>query len=257
MSPAPSTARRAPDLAAVLVRRDLRLAYGGAAFGLLWAPATVLVQTVALAFLFRRVVPLGIDDYPAFLLGGLVVWHLVSTALNGSAGAFRDNADLVRRPGFPDAVLPLVAVGRSLAGYALSLPVVVVALAVAGRVHVTALALPLVVLATLLLLVGPAFVIATLDVRRRDVGHLVRVGMGVLFYVTPVFYPEERIPEGYAWVSELNPVAGVVTLHRQVLFDGAWPDVGRLATVLAFALVGIGLGAFAYRRAARHLADDL
>lgn len=252
-----STLRRAPDLAAVLVHRDLRLAYGGAAFGLLWAPATVLVQTVVLAYLFRRVLPLGIDDYPAFLLTGLVAWHLVSAALNGSAGAFGDNADLVRRPGFPDAVLPLVTVGRALAGYLLTLPVLAVVLAIAGRLHVTVLALPVVLAATVLLLAGPAFLVATLDVRHRDIGHLVRVGLGVLFYATPVFYPEERIPDGYTWVGDLNPVAGVVTLHRQVLFDGVWPDGWPLLTVLAFAGIGIALGSIAFRRVGPHLADDL
>jgi lipopolysaccharide transport system permease protein len=253
----PAERRRVLDLATVLVHRDLRLSYGGAAFGLLWAPATVLAQVAVLGFLFDRVVPLGIDDYLTFLLSGLLVWHLVSSALNGSTGAFTANRDLVRRPGFPDAVLPLVTVGRAAAGYALALPVLLVAVAVTGRLAVTALALPVILLATLVLLGGPAYVVAVLNVRHRDVDHLTRVLLGIAFYATPVFYPEERLPDGWAWLSDLNPFAAVVTLHRQVLYSGEWPSAGRLLALAAWAVAGLAVAGVVHRRSAWRLADDL
>ena len=249
--------RRAVDLATVLVHRDLRLSYGGAVFGLLWAPATVVAQVVVLGFIFDRVVPLDIEDYPAFLFSGLLVWHLLSSALNGSTGAFTDNRDLVRRPGFPDAVLPLVAIGRSVAGYVLALPVLVLVLVASGRLSVTALALPVVVAATVALLAGPGYVIGVLNVRHRDIDHLTRVVLGVVFYATPVFYPQERLPDGWAWLGDVNPLAAVVTLHRQVLYDGDWPDPPRLLAVLAWAGLGALLAARVHRSSAWRLADDL
>lgn len=254
---APAERRQVLDLAAVLVHRDLRLSYGGAALGLLWAPATVLAQVAVLGFLFGRVVPLDIDDYTTFLLSGLLVWHLASSALNGSTTAFTANRDLVRRPGFPDAVLPLVTVGTAAAGYALALPVLLAAVAVTGRLTVTALSLPVIVLATLVLLSGPAYVIAVLTVRHRDVDHLTRVLLGIVFYATPVFYPEERLPEGWAWLSDLNPFAAVVTLHREALYGGAWPSGGRLLVLAAWTAAGIATAAFVHRRSAWRLADDL
>lgn len=249
--------RQVVDLATVLVHRDLRLSYGGAVFGLLWAPATVLAQVAVLGVLFDRVVPLGIDDYVVFLLVGLLMWHLMSSALNGSASAFTANRDLVRRPGFPDAVLPLVTIGRAAAGYVLALPVVLVALAVSGRLDASVAALPVVLVATLLLLVGPGYVIGVLNVRHRDVDHLTRVVLGVVFYATPVFYPEERLPDGWGGVSDLNPLAAAVTLHRQVLYEGVWPDPVRLGVLLLWAAVGLVAAALVHRRSAWRLADDL
>lgn len=249
--------RRLVDLAVVLVDRDLRISYGGAAFGLLWAPATVIVQVVVLAFVFDRVVPLDVDDYPAFLFAGVAAWHLLSSAISGSCEAFVSNRDLVRRPGFPDVVLPVVTVGRALASYALGLPLLLVVVGVSGRLGIEALALPLVLAIAALVIIGPAFVVAVLQVRHRDIVHLVRVGLGVLFYATPVFYAEERLPDRYAWIADVNPLAGVVTLHRQVLYDGSWPDPGRMASTLGFAVVGLAVAAFVYRRVAPDLADDL
>lgn len=249
--------RRLVDLAVALVDRDLRVTYGGAAFGLLWAPATILVQAAVLSFLFVRVVPLGVEDYPAFVLTGLVGWHLVASAIAAGSDAFTANRDLVRRPGFPDLVLPLVTTGRSLAAYMLGLPAVAVVLLATGRLGVTALALPLVAATGVLVATGPAYLVATLNVAHRDVGHLVRVLLAVLFYLTPVLYALERLPDGYRWLGDVNPIAGVVVLHRQVLYEGAWPGPGRLAATALLGLAVLALGLLVHQRAAGHLADDL
>ena len=249
--------RRLVDLSLALVGRDLRISYGGAAFGLLWAPATVIVQVVVLGFVFGRVVPLEIDDYPAFLFTGLAAWQLLSSGIGTAADAFVDNRDLVRRPGFPDIVLPLVTTVRTVAAYLLGLPVLLAVLAASGRLTVSLLALPVVLVVSALVVAGPAFVVATLHVGHRDVGHLTRVVLGVLFYVTPVFYSGDRLPDRYRWVSDLNPLAGVVRLHRAVLYEGAWPAATDLLVTLGFAFVALVIGLAVFGRADAHLADEL
>lgn len=252
-----TTARRTLDLATVLVGRDLRLSYGSAALGLLWAPATVLVQVVVLSFVFVRVVPLGVDDYPAFVFSGLAAWQLLSAVIGGAAAAYPTNRDLVRRPGFPDAVLPLVTTGRAIAAYGLGLPVLLAVLAATGRLDASAVALPLVVAAAVLAVLGPAFLLAAWNVRHRDVDHLARVVLGVAFYATPVFYAARQLPGGYRWLADANPLAVAVTLHRQVLYDGRWPDPARVLLLLGFAVVGLAAAVVVQRRVAPHLADDL
>ena len=104
-------ARRYSDLAVVLVGRDLRVSYGNAALGLLWAPLEALVQVAVLSFLFVRVVPLDIPDYVAFVFTGVTVWQLMSSSLVHGTEAFTGNRDLVRRPGFPTPLLPVHEAG--------------------------------------------------------------------------------------------------------------------------------------------------
>lgn len=249
--------RHVTDLAVVLVRRDLRASYGHALLGLFWAPLAALVQVAVLSFLFVRVVPLALDDYAIFVFTGLAAWQLASASLTAGAEAFTANRDLVRRPGFPTEVLPVVSIGGALAGYVLSLPVLLLGLALFGRLRVNAVALPVVIAAEVLVLAGPAYLVATLNVRFRDVRHLVGLVLGVLFYLTPVFYEVDRIPDRYRWIADLNPLALVVRLHRQVLFDGAWPDLERLARCTVMGLAGTALGLAVFRRAESHLSDDL
>lgn len=249
--------RRTADLAVVLVGRDLRASYGNALLGLVWAPITAVVQVLVLSFLFLRVVPLDIPDYAAFVYTGVAIWQLLSGALTRSTEAFTANRDLVRRPGFRPAVLPVVTIGGAVCAYALSLPVLLAFVAWTGRLQPSVLLLPVVALAGALVVSGPALVVATVNVRFRDVRHLVAALVGVLFYLTPVFYDVERIPERYRWVADVNPLALAVRLHRQVLYEGANPDPGRLAACTAIGLAGLALGVAVHRRAAPHLADEL
>jgi lipopolysaccharide transport system permease protein len=249
--------RRIVDVTIVLVDRDLSVSYGTTAFGLLWAPASILVQVGVLTFVFVRVVPIDVDDYPLFLFSGLVAWHLISSAIGAASGAFTDNRDLVRRPGFPVVVLPMVTTARAFTAYLLAMPVLLAALALSGRLAWPATALPLIAALTLLVVMGPAMVVATINVRHRDVGHLVGVALSVLFYVTPVFYAEGHLPERFRWVVGANPIGWLVTLHRQVLYEGTWPDAGRVLLCAVVAGAGLAGGALLFRRSEAHLADDL
>jgi lipopolysaccharide transport system permease protein len=249
--------RRDVDLAVVLVRRDLRASYGSALLGLLWAPLTALVQVGVLSFLFLRVVPLDIPDYGAFVFSGVAMWQLLSGALVRSAEAFTENRDLVRRPGFPTVVLPLVTIGGATSAYVLGLPVLLGAVAATGRLHPSAALLPVVVVAGAVVVAGPALLVASANARFRDVRHVVGAAVGVLFYLTPVFYDVGRIPERFRWIADANPLALVVRLHREVLYDGSLPDPGRLAACFAFGLAGTAIGVAVHHRTAAHLADEL
>lgn len=257
MNPAERGRRRAVDLAVILVARDVRAGYGGTVLGVAWSSVATLVQILALSFLFQRVVPLGIDDYPIFLFSGLISWQLALAAISGSADAFVGNRDLVRRPGMPVRVLPLVTVGGALVSYLLALPVVALFLAASGRLDRSVLALPVVVGVEILLLLGPAYVVATLNVRFRDTRHLVTVALGVVFYLTPVIYDPGRVPDRFRWVIDANPLAIPVRLHHDVLYRGRWPDAGLLALGTAIGIVGVLVAGSVVGRARAHLADDL
>lgn len=250
-------ARRLVDLVIVLVGRDIRSAYGTTALGVVWAPLTALVQVGVLSFLFLRVVPLEIPDYAVFVFSGVAMWQLLSGMLLRGAEAFTDNRDLVRRPGFPTIMLPVVTIGGGFTGYLLSLPVLLGFVAASGRLEASVVALPIVLVAAALVVAGPAFIAATVNVRYRDVRHLLGALVGVLFYLTPVFYDADRIPVRYRWIADVNPLALAVRLHRQVLYDGAYPDPGRLLACILYGLAGTAVGLMVFRRFSSHLPDEL
>jgi len=77
---------------------------------------------------------------------------------------------------------------------------------------------------------------AALGVYVRDVGYVVGVGLQVLFFATPIFYPLSAVPERFRWLAHLNPLTPCVELIRSCLLSSGPPDPQLF-------LVGAGLGA--------------
>src|ERR1041384_7192223 len=93
------------DLVWHLIVRDFSLRYKGSILGVMWVMVTPLMQLITLVFVFKKVLPLNIDSYPAFVLTALLPWTWFSSCLSNSGTLFLANRDLVRRPNFPPVIL--------------------------------------------------------------------------------------------------------------------------------------------------------
>ncbi|HET7654696.1 MAG TPA: ABC transporter permease [Acidimicrobiales bacterium] len=249
--------RHAVDLVHELVLRDLRLRYRRSVLGIAWSQLSPLALLAVLTFVFTKILPLQIPRYALFVYAGLLPWTWFSGALTDGANAIVWSRDLVRRPGVPVAFLPVTTVVTHLAYFALSLPVLFVGLTVDGGIPATALLLPCVVAVQFVLLLGPVYLLASLQVSLRDTGHLVGVVLVPVFYATPVFYQASSVPDRYRWVYDANPAAILITAYRDVLLEARAPELLPLAVLAA---IGIALAMFGRRmfeRSAHRFAEEL
>ncbi|MGH9085827.1 MAG: ABC transporter permease [Acidimicrobiales bacterium] len=239
-----------------LVLRNLRLRYRRSALGLLWAQLAPLAYVVVLTIVFTRVVPLDIEHYPVFVLLGMLPWLWFQAALVAGTTSVVYSPDLLRQPGFPRLVLPLVAVASTLAHHVLALPVALAAGAiVTGRLSVTALAVVPLLAVQFLLCSGPAFALACLHARLRDTAHLLSVLLIPCFYATPVLYDATALDAVPA--LRLNPMAPIVDGYRDAVLRGTWPPVGPLLVVTGAGLVLLIGGLSLYRARMPRFVEDL
>ena len=228
--------RTRADLVVELVLRDVRVRYRRSVLGVLWAQAAPLVYVAVLTLVFTRVVPLDIDDYPAFVLVGLLPWLWFQAALTTATVAVVQAPDLVAQPAFPRSALPPAAVASTLAHHLLALPVAVVVAAIAtGHVGIELLALVPLIAIEFAVCLGPAYVLAALHVRLRDTAQIVAILLLPLFYATPVFYDADALDA--VPVLRLNPLVAIIDGHRRVLLEGRWPEPWALLAVGAAAVV--------------------
>jgi lipopolysaccharide transport system permease protein len=116
-----------------------------------------------------------------------------------------------------------VAVGTAMINFVLTIPIMLIAVGlVTGRVPATAVLLPVLVVVQLVVTVGPAYLVAAVNVFLRDTGHLVAILLGLLFYATPVFY--SHVPQRYRTILGLNPMAHLVRAYREILLYGHLPS---------------------------------
>src|SRR6185436_7662129 len=92
-----------------------------------------------------------------------------------------------------------------------------------GSVPVTLAFLPLLYLPLTLLCLGLAWGLASIGVFVRDVSAAVTVGVQLLMFMTPIFYPLAAVPERYRVWLLLNPLTGLVDGFRDVVLWGRPP----------------------------------
>lgn len=230
------------DVLLHLVRTDVASRHRGSALGWVWALGPPMLQLVATYFLFTRVIPLQVEDYPVFLLVGILSWTWFARSMNEGVIAFEQHNELVRRPGFAIALLPIVSVLVAFVDYAFAIPVMLLAVALTAGLGAPVVLLPLLLVLQFLYCAGLALLVAPLQVFLRDVRQIVGLLVSVGFWLTPVFYGRTQIPSEFAWIYKLNPMAYLVGAQRTVLIAGEWPSIRVLGGLALGGLVVLAAG---------------
>ncbi len=220
------------DLLLELVVRDLKLRYNRSLLGVAWSLVLPLAQMLVFYVIFRSVLAINIPNYHLFVFCGLLVWGWFQSSLLAAAGAITDNRELLRRPGFPLAILPVIPLITQCVHFMLALPILLTFVVLAGGPLTSALlAVPAVTAIQFLLTMSLAYLVATLQVRFRDTQHVVGVLLLMLFYVSPVIYDTAFVADAYAPVYGLNPLVHLIGAYRSAFLRGEPPDVHILVTL--------------------------
>lgn len=246
------------DLLLQMVGRDLKLRYRGSILGIAWSLLNPLVQLLVFNFVFRAVLPLNIPNYTIYLFIGVLAWSWFQTSLAGSANVIVEGRSLIKRPSFPVAILPVVVVLSNLLHFLLALPVLAFFIWQAGiPLGMPVLLLPLVIVLQALFTLSLSYFVATFHVFFRDTQHLVGVFLFLLFYLTPVFYNADSIPEKYQFIYRLNPVLQLLEAYRAVLLNNSMPSIGSLLIMTACSLAALALGYRLFIRASYRFVEEL
>jgi lipopolysaccharide transport system permease protein len=246
------------DLLRELIGRDIKLRYKRSLLGIAWSLINPLAQLLVFSLIFSVVLPLNIPNYASFLFTGLLAWNWFQTSLHAATGAIVDNRELIRRPGFPVTILPIVTVATNFIHFLLALPILLVALLISGLpLRITILALPAIFAVQFLFTLSLSYFVATLHVTFRDTQYLLGIVLLLGFYLSPVFYDASAIPQPYQALYRLNPMVVLIDAYRQILLRGQLP--GALG-LLALSLVSAGLlwlGYHTFIRASAQFAEEL
>jgi ABC-type polysaccharide/polyol phosphate export permease len=67
------------------------------------------------------------------------------------------------------------------------------------------------------------------------------------FWVTPIFYSVDMVPESYRWICILNPMTVFTTMYRNILFEARIPKLEEvfIALVISVTVFLLGYALFA------------
>jgi lipopolysaccharide transport system permease protein len=251
------------DLLSELVVREMKIMYKRSVLGIAWTLVSPLLQLGVFVIVFKDL--LGVGDqaefspsYAAYVFTGLLAWNWFQSSLFQATGVIINSRALIRQPGFPKAILPIVVVLTGLFHYILALPILFLFFLVLGvRLTPYVFLLPVLQLLQFLLTISFSYVLAGVNVRFRDTQHTLGVLLQLLFYLTPIFYGLKQVPGKYWQFYALNPMVHLITSYRQILFWGTAPDWQALGivTIVAIGLLPIGYGIF--RRQSERFVEEI
>lgn len=250
------------ELLYFLIWRDIKVRYKQSVLGILWIVIQPVITIVVFSLLFGRLlgVPSGDVPYPIFLYSAMLPWQYFANALTRSSNNLVDSANLITKVYFPRLVIPIGGVLSGLVDFGVAF-LVLAALMVYYRIVPTAavLFLPGFLLLAVLTALGFGMWLSALNVRYRDIKHLVPFIVQTWMYLTPVIYSSTLIPEQYRWLLALNPMTGVVEGFRWALLGNYLQDVqppGALFPIsAAITLVVLISGFYMFRSTERTFAD--
>ncbi len=247
---------------ASFVRRDLQGRYASSMLGMSWA----LIQPLLLLALYTLVFSVilrvrlggdgGIASFALYLFCGMLPWIAFSDAVSRSTHVVLEHVTLIKRVVFPSEILPVYVVAATFVMELVGLAVLLVAVQLVHLpLRAALVALPVVCAFQLMLTLGIAWVLASLNVFFRDIGQVLPLALTFGMFLTPIFYTPEMLPARLRPFMALNPLAAVIDGYRRVLLDGAWPVPRSLAVLGGTALVVFALGHWFFVRSKRAFVD--
>jgi lipopolysaccharide transport system permease protein len=256
------------DLLKTLVVRDLESRHKGSILGNLWPLLHQLSQLFIYTYVFSIVlkVKLSVQGLPEnnltfglWIFAGLLSWNAFSSSLVTAAVSVTNQPNLVKKVVFPLGLLPVVPVLSAFVESSLGLiSLVVMVVIMTGKLQVTLWLLPLIWLPQLLFTAGLGYLLAGLTVFLRDIPQTIGVLLNLWFYLTPIVYPAEVIPEQWRnWVFLCNPMAAIAEIYRDLILNGVVEHWHAWGVVCLISLVVFGGGVWVYRRLRPAFADVL
>jgi len=246
------------ELVYLLVRKDLRVRYKSSVLGYVWALANPLCYTLVYYVTFKVILKTPVPDFALYLVTGLYPWNWVSSTLIQGANAYRANETLVRRVKLPLPIIPLGIALQEAVHFLFTLPVLLGALWLADAGwHLSWLALIPLMLAVQMAIIYPmSLALAGANVVVRDVEYLIAIVLQMLFFLTPIVYTVDQMPEDLRWWLSLNPFAPLLASWRSVLFDGVVDPI-MLMQCLLVAAIASALAVVVHRAVGRRVGELL
>jgi lipopolysaccharide transport system permease protein len=235
-----------------LILKDFRIRYRNMSLGILWSLINPLVMMGVLTFIFEFVLKQQTPFYPLLILSGLVPFNFFTAAWLSGTTSIIVSSQLVKRVPVPREVLPIAAVLSNCLHLAIQLALLLTMTRFFGLYpnRFWLWLLPLWFL-YITFVCGISLLTSAVSVFIRDTQYVVESFNVVLFWLVPIFYSFDMIPDRFKLVYEVNPVAALVMAMRNILIDKRAPATTLIENMVIAAAVSLGVGLLVFKKLKR------
>ncbi len=246
------------DLLFFFIWKEFKVRYKQTLLGVAWAILRPVIQMLIFTLIFHKFAKIPSEGipYPVYAYCGLLPWQLFSLGLGRASESVVGNASIITKVYFPRIILPLSYTLGGLIDFGLQFFVLIILMLIFGiKIGLSILFIPFFIILALLSSLSVGILFSALNVKFRDIRHLMPFLTQVWFFATPIVYSHEIIPEKFRLIMRINPMTGVVEGFRWSLLNKGSVDFQAILFSVIIVSFLIFVGLLYFSKVEREFAD--
>jgi lipopolysaccharide transport system permease protein len=246
------------------VKREFQAKYKNSLLGFLFPFLNPLTQITIYTLVFSRIMSskLGANDnaysYSIYLCVGIIFWSFFAETTLKAVNVFLDNANLIKKINFPKICLPIMVVLNASINFFIIFAIFLIFLVLSNSFPGLCIigVIPLLII-QIIFAMGIGMTLAVINIFFRDIGHIYTIGLQFWFWLTPIVYYEDILPQKVAALIQFNPLTQLFTAYHTIFVSHQWPNWIELVPILLIGIFMIFLSISLYKKHYSDLVDQL
>lgn len=242
--------------------KDIKARYAGAGLGILWTLILPLFQIFLYWFVFSAVMRIRPYEnshipYVYYLLSTFFFWLAMSEGIFRSGVVLIENAELVKKVSFPRIILPVSVILSSFLHNMVGVVIMIVIFAFSGILHGQMILMIPVMILQIVFSIGIGLLTAAIIPYIRDIQQIMGQVLQGMFFLSPIIYTLETIPEKFRAIAFLNPITVYIESYHQIIFERQTPNLLYICGMIFISGTFFFAGVKVFRKLNEGFADIL
>jgi ABC-2 type transport system permease protein/lipopolysaccharide transport system permease protein len=217
---------------------NLRTRYRRSTLGFLWSLLNPLLMMTVISVVFSVIFQQDLKTFSVFIFSGLAPWWFISGALIGGCQTIINAEGFLKKVYLPKVLFPIITVTTETINFFFTIiSLCILSLVLGFRLSWSIFFLPVVIIITYIFNLGLNILVSVSTVYFRDLTQILQVLLQALFYLVPIVYPIEALPERYRVYFLYNPFYYFIILFRKVIYGEPAITVLDWLTTSALAII--------------------
>ena len=237
---------------------DLKIRYRNSILGIFWSLIEPLLMLGVLFFVFSTMFKFEIENFPIYLLLGIICYNFFKNGTTFALNSLTNRSSLMTQIYFPRSI-PGISSGVT-AAIMLILELVVLGIfmvVLEFTPPITILFLPLILALEFLLILGISLPLSVLNVKFKDTEFIWMVVVHAGFFLTPIFYQFDMLPDNIQSILQFSPVVQIVTMAHHVVLYGILPSINSILYAVGSTSAIMIIGYLIFRRYQSRIVEEI